>query len=51
MDMRTDTIIGHKDEAVVGKKLSESGRLYAYADKQIQAQKTGLSLYKDIMFR
>ncbi len=48
VDTRTDTIIGHKDEAVVGEKLSESGGLYAYANEQIQAGKTGLSLYGDI---
>ncbi len=48
VDTRTDTIIGHKDESVVGKKLSELGDLYNYANKQIQAKKMGLSLYGDI---
>lgn len=47
VDTRTDTIIGHRDEAVVGKRLSESEGMYAYADEQIQAGKTGLSLYED----
>ncbi len=46
-DTRTDTIIGHKDEEMAGKKLSESGGMYAYADEQIQAGKTGLSMYKN----
>ncbi len=47
VDTSTDTIIGHKDETIVGKKLSESDGMYAYADKQIQEGKLGLSLYKD----
>lgn len=47
VDTRTDTIIGHRDETVVGKRLSESEGMYAYAGKQIQAGKTGLSLYED----
>lgn len=46
-DTRTDTIIGHQDEEMAGKKLSESGGMYAYADEQIQAGKTGLSMYKN----
>lgn len=46
-DTRTDTIIGHKDEEMAGKRLSESGGMYAYADEQIQAGKTGLSMYKN----
>lgn len=46
VDTRTDTIIGHKDASVVGKKLSTSGGLYTYADQQIKAGKTGLSLYE-----
>ena len=46
VDTRTDTIIGHRDEAVVGQKLSESGGMYAYAEEQIQAGKSGLGLYE-----
>lgn len=45
VDTRTDTIIGHKDAEILGKKLSEvDGGMYAYADEQIQAGKTGLTL-------
>lgn len=47
VDTRTDTIIGHRDKAFVGKKLGESDGFYAYADKQITAGKTGLSIYDD----
>lgn len=48
IDTRTDTIIGHKDEQVVGKKLSEIGDgMYAYAEEQIQTGKMGLGLYED----
>lgn len=47
VDTRTDTIIGHKDENIVGKKLGESGGLYAYAEEQILAGDKGLSLYED----
>lgn len=48
IDTRTDTIIGHRDEAIVGEKLGEvEGGMYAYAEGQIKAGKTGLSLYKD----
>ncbi len=46
VDTRTDTIIGHRDETVVGKTLSESDGMYAYAEEQIQAGKMGLSLYE-----
>lgn len=45
VDTRTDTIIGHRDEALVGKKISEAGGLCAYAGEQIQAGNTGISLY------
>lgn len=45
VDTRTDTIIGDRNEAVVGKNLSESGGLYAYAEEQIKAGRTGLALY------
>lgn len=48
IDTRTDTIIGHKDEQVVGKKLNEIGDgMYAYAEEQIQTGKMGLGLYED----
>ncbi|MDE7297411.1 MAG: methyl-accepting chemotaxis protein [Lachnospiraceae bacterium] len=48
MDTRTDTIIGHRDETIVGKKLSELDTgIYAYADGQIQAGNTGLFVYED----
>lgn len=47
VDTRTDTIIGHRDLSMVGKKLSESEGLYAYAEGQIQAGKTGLTLYEE----
>lgn len=46
VDTCTDTIIGHRDETVVGKTLSESDGMYAYAEEQIQAGKMGLSLYE-----
>lgn len=48
VDTRTDTIIGHKDAAVVGEKLSEAGGgMYAYAEEQILTGRMGLSLYED----
>lgn len=48
VDTRTDTIIGHRDEAVVGEKLSEAGGgMYAYAEEQIKNGKMGLGLYED----
>lgn len=48
VDTRTDTIIGHRDEAVVGEKLSEAdGSMYAYADEQIKNGKMELSLCGD----
>lgn len=47
VDTRTDTVIGAKEDAVVGKKLSEAGGLYTYAEAQIQAGKLGLNLYGD----
>lgn len=47
VDTRTDTIIGDRDKEVVGKKLSESGGMYAYAGEQIKAGNTGLGLYGD----
>ncbi len=46
VDTRTDTIIGHRDPQITGQKLGEvAGGMYAYADKQIQAGNTGLSVY------
>ncbi len=47
VDTRTDTIIGDRDETVVGQKLSETGGMYAYASGEIQGGKTGLSLFED----
>ena len=47
VDTRTDTIIGHRDEKIVGEILGESGGMYAYAEEQIQAGNRGLSLYED----
>lgn len=46
VDTQTDTIIGHKDKEIQGKKLDEvGGGMYAYAGEQIQAGKTGQTLY------
>lgn len=47
VDTRTDTIIGHKDAAFVGEKLSEAGGMCSYAGEQIQAGNIGLSIYGD----
>lgn len=47
VDKRTDTIIGHAKEDLVGEKLSEAGGMYAYIGQRIQAGDTGLSLYKN----
>lgn len=48
VDTRTDTIIGHRDQAITGQRLSEMTEgMYAYAGRQISARKTGLSLYED----
>ena len=48
VDMHTDTIIGHNDNNILGKKLGEiKGGIYEYAQKQIKAGKMELSLYKD----
>lgn len=48
VDTRTDTIIGHKDQAITGQSLSkmEDG-MYVYASQQISKGKTGLSLYNN----
>ena len=46
VDTRTDTIIGHRDNNIVGQKLSQlSGGMYRYASEQIKAGKTGLTVY------
>ncbi len=46
VDSRTDTVIGHRDSAMTGRKLSEgTDGIYPYASGQISSGKTGLSLY------
>ena len=48
VDTRTDTIIGHRDETVVGEKLSEAGGgMYDYAGEQIRDGNMGLGLYEE----
>lgn len=48
VDTRTDTIIGHRDPEITGKKLNElSGGMYVYASGQLQSGKTGLSLHEN----
>ena len=48
VDTRTDTIIGHQDETIIGKKLSETdGAMYTYADEQIKAGQSGLNLFEN----
>lgn len=45
VDTRTDTIIGHRDPAMTGEKLSEiDSGIYRYAAGQIRSGKTGLSV-------
>ncbi len=45
VDTRTNTIIGHRDKAVTGKKLDEMKEsMYVYAGQQIHEGKTGLFL-------
>lgn len=48
VDTRTDTIIGHRDSEMVGKKLGdiEEG-MYSYAAQQIDGGKNGLSLFEN----
>ncbi len=47
VDTRTDTIIGHRDKDVLGKKLSEAGDgMYAYAGEQMEAGRFELSLHE-----
>ncbi len=46
VDSRTDTIIGHRDSSVTGKKLSEvSGSVYTYAREQMIGGSYGLSVH------
>lgn len=48
VDTRTNTIIGHRDQSVTGKKLDElTEDMYVYAGQQIKEGKTGLSLDKN----
>ena len=48
VDTQTGMIIGHQDEGMTGRNLSEfSGDMYAYAAEQIGKGQTGLSLYDD----
>ena len=47
VDTATDMIIGHKDKALVGGKLSEADGMYAYVEEQIRSGKRGLSLYEN----
>ena len=45
VDTRTDTIIGHQDPSITGKKLSEIGSgVYGYATEQIRQGNTGLTI-------
>lgn len=46
VDTRTDTIIGHRDPGMTGKKLNEIGSgIYDYAAGQVLGGQTGLSVY------
>ena len=48
VDTRTDTIIGHRDAEITGKKLSElTTGIYPYTSRQIQAKQYGLTLDKN----
>ncbi len=48
VDVRTGTIIGHKDKEITGKSLSELPEsMYAYADQEIGGGGAGLSLHED----
>ncbi len=48
VDSRTDTIIGHRDSAMTGEKISEmDSAVYSYVNEQIQGGKNGLSRYDD----
>lgn len=46
VDSRTNTIIGHRDSALTGEKINEiNSDIYAYINKQISSEKSGLTLY------
>ncbi len=46
VDTRTDTIIGHRDSAMTGEKISEiNSGIYSYVSEQIRNGKVGLSHY------
>ena len=46
VDTRTDTIIGHLDPQITGKKLGEvQGELYTHAYERVRRGDTGLALY------
>lgn len=46
VDTRTDTIIGHRDPEIAGEKLGDlTDSMYVYADEQIKAGNTGLSIH------
>ncbi len=48
VDTRTDTIIGHRDREITGKQLHEiNDEMYVYAEEQIKAGKTGLSVFSN----
>lgn len=46
VDSRTDTIIGHRDSAMTGQKLSETnGSIYSYANERMRSRSYGLSMH------
>lgn len=48
VDTRTGTIIGHRDQEMTGREMSEfQDDMYAYANEQIQGGTSGLSVYAD----
>ncbi|MCI9080291.1 MAG: methyl-accepting chemotaxis protein [Lachnospiraceae bacterium] len=48
VDTRTDTIIGHHNQEMTGKKLGETGGgMYDYAARQIKERNTELSVYNN----
>lgn len=48
VDTRTDTIIGHRDSAITGQRLSEMrDDMYVYVNDQIRTAQTGLSLHSN----
>lgn len=51
VDSRTDTIIGHQDNTIVGRTLGQfSGDMYAYAADRIKKGELGLTLYQDKIY-